>query len=153
MVGFYRDLLGFPEILRHQTEPNDNFDAVVGLKVDRARVCLLKVGNAFIEIWEYIEPRGRPPIADRPVCDAGLTHICFDVVDLQSEYDRLVAAGVTFHCPPTELGMVSTTYARDPDGNIVEMQEIDDRDGSTVISFSRELLDAARAARSQATAN
>ena len=40
--------------------------------------------------------------------------------------ERLKAAGVEFHCPPTFLAndTVLTTYARDPDGNVVEFQEI-----------------------------
>jgi len=32
---------------------------------------------------------------------------------------------MTFHCPPQELGMdVRTTYGRDPDGNVIELQEV-----------------------------
>ena len=39
---------------------------------------------------------------------------------------RQKAAGVPFHCEPQWLGKgtVLTTYARDPDGNVVEFQEI-----------------------------
>ena len=45
-----------------------------------------------------------------------------------AEYERLVAAGMTFHCAPPQLGagMIRATYGRDPDGNIVELQEIID---------------------------
>ena len=40
--------------------------------------------------------------------------------------ELLKAAGVPFHCEPQWLGKgtVLTTYARDPDGNVVEFQEI-----------------------------
>jgi hypothetical protein len=31
-----------------------------------------------------------------------------------------------FHCPPQNLGGARTTYGRDPDGNVVELQEITD---------------------------
>ncbi len=55
----------------------------------------------------------------------GITHICLDVTDVDAEYERLQAAGVTFHCPPQEFAGVSkVTYARDPDGNVIELQEI-----------------------------
>ena len=61
----------------------------------------------------------------RPVSDHGITHICLDVTDLDGEYDRLAAAGMTFHCPPQRIGDdVKTTYGRDPDGNVIELQEI-----------------------------
>jgi len=31
---------------------------------------------------------------------------------------------MTFHCPPQDLGGVRTTYGRDPDGNVIELQEV-----------------------------
>ena len=44
--------------------------------------------------------------------------------DIQAEYERLSAAGMRFHCPPLDMGAVKATYGRDPDGNVVELQEI-----------------------------
>jgi catechol 2,3-dioxygenase-like lactoylglutathione lyase family enzyme len=59
------------------------------------------------------------------VCDPGITHLCFDVTDLDQEYERLSEAGMTFHCPPQDaFAGVRTTYGRDPDGNVVELQEV-----------------------------
>lgn len=44
---------------------------------------------------------------------------------LDEEYQRLRGLGVDFHCQPQDLGGgVRTTYARDPDGNVVELQEL-----------------------------
>jgi len=32
---------------------------------------------------------------------------------------------MTFHCPPQDLGPgMRTTYGRDPDGNVIELQEL-----------------------------
>jgi catechol 2,3-dioxygenase-like lactoylglutathione lyase family enzyme len=79
----------------------------------------------MVELFEYRSPRPRPGDADRPVNDHGLTHLCIDVVDVDAEYERLEAAGMRFHCPPQDLGPdVRTTYGRDPDGNVIEIQEI-----------------------------
>jgi predicted enzyme related to lactoylglutathione lyase len=59
------------------------------------------------------------------VCDPGITHLCFDVVDLDWEYERLSNAGMTFHCSPQDVAAgIRTTYGRDPDGNVVELQEV-----------------------------
>ena len=58
---------------------------------------------------------------NRPVCDHGITHIAFEVDDLDAEYDRLKAAGMRFHCPPQNLGVSRVTYGRDPDGNVLEL--------------------------------
>ena len=40
-----------------------------------------------------------------------------------AEYDRLVAAGMRFHCLPVTMGRQRATYGRDPDGNVVELLE------------------------------
>ena len=86
---------------------------------------MLKAGNAMVEIFEYDSPTPKKGDRRRPVCDHGITHICLDVKDVDAEYERLKAAGMTFHCPPQDLGpIVRTTYGRDPDGNVIELQEI-----------------------------
>ncbi len=47
------------------------------------------------------------------------------MTDLDAEYERLKAAGMRFHCPPQAIGIdVRTTYGRDPDGNVIELQEV-----------------------------
>jgi catechol 2,3-dioxygenase-like lactoylglutathione lyase family enzyme len=66
---------------------------------------------------------GKPPIENRPVCDAGLTHLCFDIEDLEAAYAKLVPAGVVFLSPPQHLGSVITCYIRDPDGNLIELRQ------------------------------
>jgi catechol 2,3-dioxygenase-like lactoylglutathione lyase family enzyme len=86
---------------------------------------MLRAGNAMIELFQYETPPPKQGDPNRPVCDHGITHLCLDVTDLDAEYARLKAAGMTFHCPPQNLGpAVRTTYGRDPDGNVIELQEI-----------------------------
>jgi catechol 2,3-dioxygenase-like lactoylglutathione lyase family enzyme len=34
------------------------------------------------------------------------------------------APTMRFHCPPVDYGMLKTTYGRDPDGNVIEVQEL-----------------------------
>ena len=123
-LDFYAGLLGF-EIVFDQWWPRGTqvADAITGLRGSSARQLLLRGGNLFVELFEYESPRPRPADPMRPVCDHGITHLCLDVEDLEAEYARLVEAGVTFHSPPQDLGGgVRTTYARDPDGNVVELR-------------------------------
>src|SRR5437763_498494 len=55
----------------------------------------------------------------------GITHVCVEVEGLDEQYERLERAGMRFHAPPQDLGGgVRTTYGRDPDGNVVELQEL-----------------------------
>jgi catechol 2,3-dioxygenase-like lactoylglutathione lyase family enzyme len=127
-VRFYRDLLGFEEIFTSGWERGaDRADKITGLTDSSARLVMLKAGNAYIEIFQYSSPQARAGDPNRPACDHGITHLCLDVRDIQAEYERLKTAGVAFNCPPQDMGGVSATYGRDPDGNIVELLEVKDK--------------------------
>jgi catechol 2,3-dioxygenase-like lactoylglutathione lyase family enzyme len=124
--GFYRDLLGFRVVIDHSWDAGTPVaDAITALDGSAARQVLLKAGNFVIELFEYRSPQPAAGDPRRPVCDHGITHLCLDVTDLDAEHARLTEAGVVFHCPPQSLPQfgVRTTYARDPDGNVVELQE------------------------------
>lgn len=126
MLGFYRDLLGLAVRKQAVAEATSTaFQNVVGMKDATYKGAWLRAGNVEIEFFEYTNPVGRP-VERRPACDAGIRHICFDVTDIQTEHARLVAAGVEFLSEPQHLGAadVWAVYARDPEGNIVELQEI-----------------------------
>lgn len=127
LLHFYCDLLGLPLLSDGRMEPGDSpeFEAVVGLEGTRVRIAQLGVGNLRIEVFEYQEPEPNPLELPRS-CDVGLRHIAFDVTDVDGEYERLKAKGVTFLSAPQSIGNhgLRSVYLRDPDGNIVEFQEI-----------------------------
>jgi glyoxylase I family protein len=127
-LAFYRDLLGLPVVFEFAWPAGTEVaDRITGLRDSAARVVMLQAGNAFIELFQYASPVPRPNDPRRPVADHGITHICLDIKDLDAEYTRLAAAGMTFHCPPQDAGPgVRTTYGRDPDGNVIELQEVTD---------------------------
>ena len=59
--------------------------------------------------------------------DHGYTHFCLDVQDIEAEYQRLSSHGMVFNCEPPDLGgAIRATYGRDPDGNVIEIQQIND---------------------------
>jgi catechol 2,3-dioxygenase-like lactoylglutathione lyase family enzyme len=136
LLAFYRDLLGLEVRESWRVEQSDEtFQTIVGLPDAAFHAAWLRAGNVEIEIFHYLRPVGRP-IAAAPACDAGIRHICFDVTDLAGEYRRLRDAGVEFISEPQHVpsAAVTTVYARDPDGNIVELQEI--HTGSTIPAIS-----------------
>jgi len=136
-VQFYRDVLGFEEVFTSGWEVGaETADKITGLNDSSAKIVMLKAGNACIEIFQYSSPQPRPGDPNRPACDHGITHLCLDVSDIQAEYQRLKAAGMVFHCPPQTLGGVSATYGRDPDGNIVELLEIQDSTNPIALNIS-----------------
>lgn len=129
MVWFYRDVIGLEEAIHQSWDVGyEAADRVVGLKDTAASSVLFRVANMFLELWHYHTPVGKPNESMRPVNDCGITHICFDVEDIHFEYNRMVELGIEFHCAPEEIdGVGWTTYGRDPDGNIFEIQEIIDK--------------------------
>jgi len=125
MVRFYRDLLGLPEVVSAGWgRGTEVADRVSGLRDSEAKVVILGAGNTFIEIFHYLNPAGAGRAPNRRACDVGVRHVCFDVIDIESEYRRLLDAGVKFHCAPAQFGSVKCTYGRDPDDNIFELQEV-----------------------------
>lgn len=131
-LGFYRDLLGLPLNSEGLIEPAPGFEdlyaafeSVTALPGTRARVAQLGAGNLQIEVFQYLDPLPRPGEA-RPPCDVGIRHIAFDVTDIEAEYARLKAAGVPSLSVPQTMGPfgLRSVYLRDPDGNIVELQEV-----------------------------
>lgn len=123
LVAFYRDIIGFEVIAEGKWQKSEIIDEVVGLKGSVAKQAMLRAGNCYLEIFEYTSPAARPGEPLR-ACDRGYTHLCLDVMDIQAEYNRLSAKGVKFNRPPADFGEVKAVYGRDPDGNLLEIQEV-----------------------------
>ena len=123
---FYADLLGFRVLTSFEwPEGSADIDRIIGLKNSAARHVMLARDRFCMEIFEYHRPT---PKSTAPLLpnDRGYTHICIDVSDIDAEYERLRAAGMEFNCaPPKSEGQAfRSTYGRDPDGNIIELQEL-----------------------------
>lgn len=123
-VGFYTRLFGC-EVAWTFAWPAGSpaADEVTALQDSAARAAMLRLGDSFIEIFEFSSPIPRARHGDRPACDHGISHICLAVEDIHREYERLRGAGMRFHCPPQAQDNGWVTYGRDCDGNIVELLE------------------------------
>jgi catechol 2,3-dioxygenase-like lactoylglutathione lyase family enzyme len=127
-IKFYCDGFGM-ELVAQSTFDSAKYDgkyeAILGLKGARGRVVVLKFGNIQLELFEFSYPVPKRNDANRPVCDHGITHFCIEVVDIDSEYERLKTVGASFHCAPQKIvGKAAATYGRDPDGNVFELLEL-----------------------------
>ncbi len=131
-LAFYRDLLGF-EVLSDTSwekgsEQTARVERLMELDGVAFRVAMLRLGTSQLELFEFDSPVPTPSDPNRPVCDHGITHICLSVTDIDSEYERLERAGMRFHGPPVDFGgRTVATYGRDPDGNVVELYELQER--------------------------
>ena len=88
-----------------------------------ARGAMLKCGTCYMELFQFEAPRPNSAKALRPF-DKGYTHFCVDVTDIEQEYLRLQTLGMTFGAPhPVDAGHVKSVYGRDPEGNVIEIQQ------------------------------
>lgn len=130
LTAFYRDVIGFEVAYEGGwDEPVPEIDALMALDNVVSRVAMLRTGTGFLELFQFSSPKPAPGDPRRPVINHGITHLALNVTDVETEFERLKAAGMEFHCGPIESGMpVRGTYGRDPDGNVIELLEIRDED-------------------------
>ena len=123
-VAFYRTLLDMDVVVQGQFD-GAQYAEILNLQDPHGRVALLKGAGLQLELFEFAHPVPKPGDAMRPVSDHGITHFCIEVTDIDSEYKRLVEAGVVFHCEPLTFERTGNkaTYGRDPDGNVFELLE------------------------------
>ena len=126
LSAFYCEQLGFERAFEFTVQDSPDADAIWGLRGAAARMAILRSARGFLELFQFLEPPAEAR-ADSPRINAvGLSHLCFQVEDIDAEYARLLAAGVPFQCAPkTFPGLCRATYGRDPDGNIIELVQPD----------------------------
>jgi catechol 2,3-dioxygenase-like lactoylglutathione lyase family enzyme len=107
---FYTQTLGFETLM---AMPEHNLFIIKDPGSDAGSVGLL------------LEPSDNPIGADymNAVHDAGLPAIVFGVPDVQAEYNRLVAAGVTFQGEPSEDPSGISAVFDDGCGNFVQLHQ------------------------------
>lgn len=64
-----------------------------------------------------------PPFKEALVAD-GIPMNSFAVTDVEAEYQRLLALGVTFVQPPTDLGPVAIATLDDTCGNLIQIAQM-----------------------------
>ena len=129
IVDFYRDVIGAEVVYEGGWEAGSEvIDSIVGLKNSHAKQAMLRLGNAYLEFFEYVTPAGETKDPAYGVNNHGYSHFCLDVKNIDAEYERLKEHGVAFNCPPPDFpgGAIRATYGRDPDGNVIELQQIND---------------------------
>ncbi|MBW1936263.1 MAG: VOC family protein [Deltaproteobacteria bacterium] len=124
-LGFYRDLLGFEVDWERDHYSGEAFSKVVGLPGADARVVMLKGYGGRVELFHYYSHEGEDR-GSKKQCDTGITHMAFNVKNVQELYERLSKAGVEFNCPPQNLRPgVWGTYMKDPEGVTIEVVQYD----------------------------
>lgn len=127
-VAFYTSVLSFEAVSDVEVAGRE-YELLSGVFGARQRVVRLRLGDEFIELTEYLAPKGRPIPADMRANDRAFQHIAVIVRDMDRAYARLRAAGVAHASTgPQELPAwnrnaagIRAFYFRDPDGHFLEI--------------------------------
>ena len=127
-VDFYSRLLGFAPVSDVEVT-GAAYERLRDLFPIRMRVVRLRLGAEYLELTEYVTPRGRPAPADARSNDRWFQHVAVVVRDMDLAYRRLHDAGVAHVSPaPQRLpdwnpaaGGIRAFYFRDPDGHPLEL--------------------------------
>ncbi|MGC1506919.1 VOC family protein [Ketobacter sp. MCCC 1A13808] len=124
MIRFYKDAFGFEVVGEPFSWEKDDFvDRIVAVKGSASKGAMLRAGSCYMELFQYSAPKPNNTKGLDPF-DKGYTHFCVDVTDIGFEFERLKGLGMTFPEPePINVGHVITIYGRDPEGNLIEIQE------------------------------
>ena len=110
-LRFYTDKLGF--VMKHD------------IPLGEARWLTLTAPGDTAGVELLLEPDGHPaarPFKAALVAD-GIPLTSFGVDNVQAEFDRLSAAGVTFTQPPVNFGPVTTAVLDDTCGNLIQIAQ------------------------------
>ena len=127
-VDFYSRVLTFEKVSDTEVagESYEHLEGVFGL---RMRVVRMRLGDEFIELTEYLAPKGRPIPVDSRSNDRWFQHIAIIVSDMDKAYARLRQNKVEHASSgPQRLpdwnknaAGISAFYFKDPDEHPVEV--------------------------------
>lgn len=126
-ITFYSQVLLFQkvsdvEVLGHE------YEQLQGLFGVRLRVVKMQLGSEFIELTEYLTPKGKPFPIDSRSNDQWFQHIAIVTTDMDKAYQRLRAFKVqhastapqTIPASNKAAAGIRAFYFRDPDGHYLE---------------------------------
>jgi catechol 2,3-dioxygenase-like lactoylglutathione lyase family enzyme len=128
-VDFYSRILGFTTPVTDVEVTGTAYEQLRDVFPIRMRVVRLQLGGEYLELTEYVTPRGRPAPVDARSNDRWFQHVAIVVRDIDQAYQQLRAQRVTQVSPePQRLpdsnpnaGGIRAFYFRDPDGHPLEL--------------------------------
>ena len=127
-VEFYSRVLSFEKVSETEVDGPDyeHLEGVFGLRMRTAR---MRLGDEFIELTEFLAPKGRPAPEDTRANDRWFQHVAIITSDMERAYHHLRANKVQHASPgPQRLpdwnknaGGIQAFYFRDPDGHFLEV--------------------------------
>ncbi len=127
LADFYKSVFGCEDNVARWTMSGERIskgNGVPGSEIYAAWLSLPGVEGPFLEIFQYKTIEERPtPAVNQP----GYGHICFQVDDIHAVVSAVVSAGGARVGEVKDLGTseapVLCVYVRDPEGNVVELEQ------------------------------
>ncbi|MGE3842972.1 MAG: VOC family protein [Vicinamibacterales bacterium] len=127
-LSFYTGTLPFVKVSERDAHDRP-FELLTGLFGATARIVKLRLGNEFVELTEFLAPKGRPIPDDMRANDRVFQHVAIVVRDMDRAYTWLRAHHVRHaSTAPQRLpewnpaaGGIRAFYFRDPDGHFLEV--------------------------------
>jgi catechol 2,3-dioxygenase-like lactoylglutathione lyase family enzyme len=137
--SFYRDILGYDEVIYDQTDHFSDLAILPGGKGKFRRMLLrhskprlgafsLLLGSSEIELIQSLDRKPRKIFEDRYWGDLGFIHICFDITGMNSLRNECKEHGSPFTVDTGDtfdMGEAAGAFAytEDPDGALIEFVE------------------------------
>jgi catechol 2,3-dioxygenase-like lactoylglutathione lyase family enzyme len=127
-VDFYSHVLAFEKVADREMA-GESYERLFGVFGVRLRAVRMRLGGEYVELLQFIAPRGRPVPIDSHSNDRWFQHIAIVVSDMDVAYARLRAAHVEYASSgpqrlpdwnPNAAG-IRAFYFRDPDEHNLEV--------------------------------
>jgi catechol 2,3-dioxygenase-like lactoylglutathione lyase family enzyme len=127
-VEFYTTVLDFEKVSDEEVL-GSAYEELSGVFGARLRVVRLRLGDEFLQLTEYLAPKGRPLPLDSRSNDRWFQHVAIIVRDMDRAYERLrrfkvqhasTAPQLLPETIPAAAG-IRAFYFKDPDGHALEV--------------------------------
>jgi catechol 2,3-dioxygenase-like lactoylglutathione lyase family enzyme len=127
-IKFYTEVLSFQKVSDIEVLGNE-YDRLQGIFGVRLRVVKLQLGDEFLELTEYLTPKGRPIPVESRSNDRWFQHIAIVVSDMDRAYEILRKNKVQYastapqRIPDSNKAAagIRAFYFKDPDGHNLEI--------------------------------
>jgi catechol 2,3-dioxygenase-like lactoylglutathione lyase family enzyme len=103
----------------------EKVDKVAGFEKTEIEMAWFQVRNLELEIVQYFNPAQKALTTPRPLDATGYNMIVFNVTDLASAKEKLLAAGGTIEVEDQSIDGAQVLFGRDLDGNLLGFQILD----------------------------
>jgi catechol 2,3-dioxygenase-like lactoylglutathione lyase family enzyme len=127
-VEFFSKVLSFEKVSDIEVAGSE-YERLQGVFGARMRIVRMKLGDEFIELTEYLAPKGRPIPADSRSNDQWFQHIAIVVSDMDKAYQQLRAHKVQHTSTSPQripdwnkaAAGIKAFYFKGPDGHNLEL--------------------------------